>query len=301
MKPPVIVGAGLAGLIAGHAWPSSQLVEASPQPRQAHNALLRFRSDAIGRLTGIEFKQVRVRKGIWSDGEFRQPNIQITNKYSNKVLGKLVGDRSIWNIDACDRWIAPETFYEQLIEATAARITWSSPFDFAVSKEPVISTAPLPITLKACGTDHKLKFERSPITVIRCRVADADVYQTVYFPDQDTSVYRISITGSLMIIEAAKKLVDGELETALFLASEVFDAGTISVIDTVEQKYGKIAPVDDTTRKQLLFRLTHERKIYSLGRFGCWRNILLDDLIGDIDVLKRLLRSDSYFNKMASI
>jgi hypothetical protein len=67
-------------------------------------------------------------------------------------------------------------------------------------------------------------------------------------------------------------------------------------LGSVDQKYGKIAPIDDNLRKQLLFRLTHERNIYSLGRFATWRNILLDDVVDDIAAIKKLLKANSAYD-----
>ena len=71
----MIVGAGLAGLISAHIFPGERIIEASPEPKQSHRALLRFRSPAVGELTGIEFKPVTVRKAIWSNGHFHNPTI----------------------------------------------------------------------------------------------------------------------------------------------------------------------------------------------------------------------------------
>lgn len=306
MKKPLIVGAGLAGLLAAHAWPQLGLVERAPAPRAMHNALLRFRSDAVARLIGIEFRKVRVHKGIWHAGNFAQPNIRIANLYAAKCLGRIVGDRSIWNVDAVDRYVAPETLYEQLVETVGPRVAWGAGADVAaLSAEgaPLISTAPLPATAAAFGLHPKLVFERAPIVVERYRVPGADVHQTVYFPDADTTLYRASITGSLLIVESVVSDVgnfDLERRHREHLVARAF-AITRSVdrIDSVEQTFGKIAPIPDATRKGLLFALTHEHGVYSLGRFATWRNILLDDVVADIDVIKRLMRASPYELKHA--
>ncbi len=287
-----IVGAGLAGLIAAHAWPQARLHERGERPAQNHKALLRFRTDAVSRLTGIEFRKVRVRKGIWSRNQFVGPNIALANDYSRKCLGRLIGERSIWQLDPVDRFIAPDDFYAQLVESVGDRITWNSTYDWAASPEPVLSTAPLPVALKALNIAHKLDFARSPITVQRFLVSNADVHQTVYFPDLSTPVYRASITGSMLIVESVGEPDDG-------LPGCVVNAFALGLADTkpiesVHQSYGKIAPVDDAARKALLFKLTHEHGIYSLGRFATWRNLLLDDLVDDIAVIKKLLRASTY-------
>lgn len=301
---PVIVGAGLAGLIAAHAWPSFPVVEAAPEPRAMHKAVLRFRNESVSRLTGIEFKKVRVRKGIWSAMAFREPSIKLANMYSRKVLlGRLEGDRSIWNMDPADRYIAPDDFYEQLIEATKDRVTWGLPVDYKVPGRK-ISTAPLSVVLTSLRMEMQftqgVAFLRWPINVIRAKIPACELYQTVYFPDDDCPMYRASITGDNLIMEAVASpeslASSGWIQRALVNAGRAFGIDNIDLIDPKphEQKFGKIAPIPDDLRKSLMFHLSHNHSIYSLGRFATWRNILLDDVVDDIAVIKRLMRSDSY-------
>jgi len=299
---PIIVGAGLAGLLAAHAWPSFPVVEAAPEPREMHKAVLRFRNDSVSRLTGVEFKKVRVRKGIWSAHAFRDPSIKLANMYAKKVLGRLVGERSIWNLEAADRFIAPHDFYEQLIDATRDRVTWGLPVDYKVSGRK-ISTAPLPVVLSSLKSvptvPATLAFQRSPIQVVRATVPGADVYQTVYFPDEDCPMYRASITGDQLIMEATvvpDQDPSAWVQRALVNASRAFHLPDLELHSAKphEQKYGKIAPIGDAMRKNIMFLLSHDYEIYSLGRFATWRNILLDDVVDDIAAIKRLMRASAY-------
>lgn len=292
----IIVGAGLAGLIAAHAWPQASLVEASPGPRASHAALLRFRSDVVAKLTGIDFHQVRVYKGIWLGDRFTEPNIRVANMYSSKVLAEgQLADRSIWNIDTVDRWVAPETLYEQLMEAVRGRVEWGVPFDWSKTREygRVISTAPMAVPVYALLPDHSdLAFERAPIFVERFRVQRANVYQTVYFPTHDHSVYRASITKDLLIVEHAGEEPHGAWSRDVERAFALHDAQPLG---TVTQRFGKIAPIEETRRRRILVELTQHHGVYSLGRFATWRNILLDDVVNDIAVIKRLIRIDEPF------
>lgn len=306
-SPAFIIGAGLTGLIAAHAWPTARILEKEAEPPKAHRALLRFRSDAVARLTGVEFRKVRVRKGIYYRGAFHQPDISLANMYSQKVLGgRIEGDRSIWNIDAVDRFVAPETLHEQLLEAVADRLTLGTdiakhPTNFGSNGPVFVSTIPLPVMIGEVVNDYDpgLEFERTPITVTRFDVPGADVFQTIYFPDEDTSIYRASMTGRMLIIEAVADEGVPPGVNPLEL-SEVINAfgiqGGLIPIDNVEQRYGKIAPIDDAVRRELLFRLTQDYKIYSLGRFAIWKNILLDDVVQDIDVVKRLMKSGAAYD-----
>jgi hypothetical protein len=291
----VIVGAGLAGLIAAHAWPNARIIEASDKPRDAHKALLRFRSEAVSQLTGIEFRKVCVRKGVWS-GErngFVEPSIRMSNLYSSKVLGgRLVGDRSIWSVEAVERFVAPENIYSQLLAAVGSRISWGEKFDFkACSSANVVSTAPLHTTARSFGLSFQSRFERQAISVRRWRISGADLFQTIYFPEPSTPIYRASITGDILIAE----LQGPAGEDVLHTLSRAFgiDLRRAESLGEAEQAYGKIAPIDDDERKRLLFELTTQFGVFSLGRFACWRNILLDDVVRDIGVIKRLVKSTS--------
>ena len=58
--------------------------------------------------------------------------------------------------------------------------------------------------------------------------------------------------------------------------------------------FGKIAKIDDAWRKQFIFEMSSKHNICSLGRFGTWRNLLLDDVLQDISVLKKLMNTTTY-------
>ena len=186
-----IVGAGLAGLLAAHAWPQAEVFEEKPAPSAAHKALLRFRGEEVSKLTGIEFRPVTVRKGIWFAGRFHQPNIRMANWYSAKVTGARVNDRSIWSLDPVQRFIAPEDFYEQLVTTIGRRVRWGEPYAWERKDDRLVDTtvctAPLPVALNALQAWTHLHglpkdavvFRRSGIKVQRFRLPDTDLFQTV--------------------------------------------------------------------------------------------------------------------------
>jgi len=298
----LIIGGGLAGLLAAHAWPSASIIEAMPEPRESHKALLRFRSDAVAKLTGIEFRRVKVHKGIYLDGEFVKPNIRAANLYCRKVMHeRLMGDRSIWNIDAAERYIAPDNFYDQLIDSVDSRINWNMKFDFKnrLTTEPIINTTPLPIVLAQLSIPNTEVFQRSEIIVQRYKIPNCDLYQTIYFPEEHTSIYRASITGDTLIVEFVGEQEDSDYDWEMLQDAFGINLSEAEFLGKVDQKYGKIEPINDSKRKQILFQLTHDHKIFSLGRFATWRNILLDDVVDDIVVIKRLAKAASYDLKKA--
>ena len=292
--PSRIIGAGLSGLLAAHAWPNVPIVEASREPKP-HRALLRFRTENVARLTGIEFKKVLVRKGLWFAGAYRSPTIALANMYSQKVLNRIIGDRSIWNLDAVERFIAPEEFQERLLDNVKARVTFGTPDDMR-GQQPFISTAPMPVALNVLGIHHTINFTRAAIEVTRYRVPRCDAHQTVYFPDPGVGVYRASITGDVLIVESIINKTQGidrpwadQLNVAFGIR-----LADCEPIGTVNQEFGKIVSLRDADRRSLMFTLTAHHGLYSLGRFAQWRNILLDDVVNDIHVIKRLMATDRY-------
>jgi len=299
----IILGAGLSGLIAAAVNPQASVFEAASRDAQSHRAVLRFRSSAVGDAVGVPFRKIRVYKNIWMEGAFHQPNIQMSNLYSYKVTGGYF-DRSIWNIEAVDRYIAPEDFLLQLISQVGHRVHWDSPVKELPLDRPIISTIPMNkmITLSGITGMDKLQFKFSPIRVQRFRVKNADVFQTIYYPSPLTPVYRASITGDLLIMESVEDPLYGEADLDEILFSFGLTYDDVSVIDvTHKQSYGKISPIDESSRRHIVEILSHNHQIYSLGRFATWRNILLDDVLHDLNVIKRLVNADSYTRKLESL
>jgi hypothetical protein len=144
------------------------------------------------------------------------------------------------------------------------------------------------------------EFRHQAIHVRRYRVANSNVHQTVYFPSPETNVYRASITGDLMIVESAAQELDS-LDTKYTLRPFGLHRDDVTEIEQAEQRFGKISPIDDGWRKRFIFELSAQHGVYSFGRFATWRNLLLDDLVQDLDVIKKLISSSSYDNLKKSL
>jgi len=127
MKPHAIIGAGLAGLLAARHFKNIPIFEAGPL-KENHQALLRFRTTKVAELTGIKFKEVQVRKSIWTgDRHIDKCDIQAANAYSIKTLGKIIDGRSIWKLDPVTRYVAPKDFFWMLASECENRIEYESP------------------------------------------------------------------------------------------------------------------------------------------------------------------------------
>lgn len=294
----IILGAGLSGLICGALNAQAHIYERNPSTFVGHRAVLRFRDVKIARALGLTFRSVTVRKAIWFDGGERSATPRLANWYSRKTRG-VVADNSTWNLASAERFIAPDNLHAILADICGGRVHWEHEVTAAVIREAVeqkrlvVSTIPLPALLKLLSIPEPFAFRYSPISVARYNVPDCDIFQTVYFPDPALSIYRATLTGSLLTIEGSSKLDQGELE-------EVIDALGLSNVEidlqmlAHRQSYGKITPVPNRERQNLLHRLTVQEGVYSLGRFATWRNILLDDVYEDIAAIRRMMSLTHY-------
>lgn len=299
----LIVGGGLSGLIAAHMWPRAKVVEAAQESdAETHRALLRFRSPVVGEVTGIPFKPVEVNKEIYYARRRVTPSIAMANRYALKVTGRLM-PRSIWNLTPATRYVAPPDFVERLKSGLAFRVEYGTPYDFKQkSDEPIVSTVPLGVTLKALGYKTDMAFNRRSITVRRFKLRGSEVYQTIYYPTDDHTMYRASITGDILICEFIGPPSGAwtlDVISSFGLAGNEFLANEEG--NETDQKYGKIVPVEERRRRAALLKLTTEHDIYSLGRFGTWRNILLDDIVKDVNVIDSLIISGSYATALKSL
>ena len=295
-----IIGAGLAGLLAAQYFPHASIIEASPKP-DTHKALLRFRSDKIARFLGIDFLPVTVRKGIWLNGRFIDPDIRVANWYAQKVIGSLA-DRSIWNLDPVTRYIAPEWLIEELIARCGDRITWGLEAGKEILDlgEDLISTIPLKFWATAFDLGSTPPFAYQPIAVRRYRIPSANVYQTVYFPAPDQLLYRASITKDILICEYIGRVDDPVFDDSVLDAFGL--AGKwIEPMDNTAREFGKIRAIDNEWRRSFIYWLTNKHHVYSLGRYGTWRNILLDEVFSDLEQIQRLLRTGNKYDRLLNV
>lgn len=285
----------MAGLLAGCLNQDHIIFEKGPERESDHKALFRCKTDAIGKILGIPFKEVTVQKSIFMDGQEVQPSPRITNMYSKKVTGQ-ISNRSIFNIDTCKRFIPPSNFIDILKSRCKIRYehTVKCSENFIPHHTPVISTMPLPNTLSLVDyEDIEADWGHKKIYVKRMHIPNCDTYCTVYYPNRDNDAYRASIDGDTLIIESVGEHVD-MVEISNSLGIDV--AGKpINWWHNSEQPFGKISEINEYLRRKYITDLTLKYGIYSLGRFATWRpKVMLDDVLNDIFVIKRLINNGDY-------
>ena len=70
-------------------------------------------------------------------------------------------------------------------------------------------------------------------------------------------------------------------------------------ITVSEMKYGKLLPIEEKVRKEFILYLTQQYNIFSVGRFATWRQLLLDDIVDDINVIDNMI-GDNYLIQLHS-
>jgi len=313
MKHISIIGAGMAGLLAGNILRKIghevAILEGQAALPHNHTALLRFRSSVVGEAVGVPFRKVRVMK--WS-APWRNP-IADTLSYSMKCSGSMRTDRSITSMEeVSERWIAPSFFIQAMADKLDRMIlygqTWSAPRD--LEDGPTISTMPMPVLMKLLKYPGVVPFFghcHGFNLTIRLH-GNVDAYGTIYVPSPDFVFNRVSITGRTMVAEFA---FPGADEDEVGEMMKNYQRGT-AMVDTAlglfglereameeshysRQKYAKILPVDDDARKAFMFWASTRHNIYSLGRFATWRpGLLLDDLPQDIAKISKWIEAGNY-------
>lgn len=302
-----IVGAGLAGLLAGNMLQRHKptITEQQHLLPNNHSAVLRFRGHEIGDILNIPFKKVTMIKCVVP---YLNP-VADALSYSHKNTGIYRSDRSIiTGLVTADRYIAPPDLIARM--AAPLTIKYNSPFQSPAGWVPVVSTMPMPalMSLLEYPRAAEVEFTSKEGLNIRCLIDSCDAYVSLLVPDPHSPISRISITGNEMIVEVPNFKFEEHSEFEKFVSAIGFDiaqqackfAGipndAIVALGWHRQKYAKINPIDDDVRKDFIYWATDKHGIFSLGRFATWRpGLLLDDLVKDIRLIdKWVSRQDRY-------
>jgi hypothetical protein len=295
-----IVGAGMAGLLAGGILRDklSAVYERQHSLPNNHSAVLRFRTTKVSDALNIPFKKVTM---IKSYQPWMNP-VADAHAYSIKTNGSATL-RSIVSADGQprERYIAPHDMIWQMEKKLSKPVTYRSEFPLHLlgTKQPIISTIPMPALMALLKWPGKSpKFETVSGYSYRATFEGLDSYCSVYVPDPEIPLSRVSVTGNEIIAESDNSLPSITAKDAIHLAIKVlgleagigsgfinFEADPIKI----DQKYAKILPIDESTRREFIVWASKEHRVYSLGRFATWRpGLLLDDVVNDVSVIQRL-------------
>jgi hypothetical protein len=305
----LIFGAGMAGLLAAHMLRrfSPVVCELQSKLPNNHDALLRFRSDAVSKATGIPFKKVLVHKVIkFQDRYITRPHLGLSNLYSGKVTGEYIS-RSIMSLDPVERYIAPPDFISQMAKSIHIKYDMEFERKYLLEGEPVISTIPMPAMMDIMEWDDRPKFNHRAIYTFSCDILSPtiDLYQTIYYPGREP-YYRVSITGRRVQVEmteqASTLMITGK-ELEVFVSQILAnDFGIVeskmTAVKCSRQQYGKITPIDAKARKAFILYLTDRYNLYSIGRFATWRQILMDDVVDDVHFVESCISDRDAYQRL---
>lgn len=315
-QPIIIIGAGMAGLLAGNMLRRHpiQIVEAQPSLPNNHHAVLRFRTMRVSEQTHIPFKMVRVFKAC------DEPDpIRAAMMYSYKVTGRYEV-RSLINLESCDRFIAPLDFIERMASGfeegkhIAYGVDGRDYFRPQAIKNvrAIISTLPMPMLMDALDYQgERPEFVSNPGYTLTVDLPGVDVYATRYYASPDEFPYRASITGNRLVIEYAgeppahlsHKLAGEtyqmfEVERVLAdfgIASFAATSDSVKLTQSRYAKLGALSPEDRRKAMDFMFWATTHYNIFSLGRFATWRSgLLMDDVVDDVLKIERWVSGSRY-------
>ena len=315
----IIIGAGMAGLLAGGMIRDEPVTihERTPSLPNNHSAVLRFRSSIVGDTLGIEFKKVKMMKAV---APWRNP-VADSLSYSQKTNGTATL-RSVMTADGsvAERFIAPENLIQLMADRVNGDIWYGSDFHplKADPEETIISTIPMPALMKALNYANIPEFRYVPGFNINCRLEHADAYVSLYVPNPGYSFNRVSLTGNKLTIEFAmphdsaatvdQLLSQYEGQSVDVLYTFIDDALKLLGIEDMEyndvvmkkQPYAKILPIDEGERRRFIVWASDTYNIYSLGRFATWRpGLLMDDVVDDVRKIRRIMKHGSYESRLA--
>lgn len=299
-----IIGAGIAGAVAsGYFSSSSPDVYESSNPDNSklnkHKAVMRIRDPRIGMILGADMKEVDVYKQCLSNKKlYWESDIRMRNLYSKKVNG-CISAGSISDLGKVKRYILLNFELSNVVYGAKVVKFKKDSHSFYLEKENkqeivdydfCISTIPMFDLLKMVDAEIPEKFSWKDIYVTRMEVPiKSEVHQTIYVPEEEYCCYRVTLEGQEMIFESINSAPGEEEIEELSNYFGIADSRSAPK-KQYTQKMGKIIPIDDEIRRTLILTLTEKYGIYSLGRFSVWKKLRVDDLIPDLDRIRRMMK-----------
>jgi hypothetical protein len=180
----------------------------------------------------------------------------------------------------------------------------------ALDDQDIISTIPMPVLMNMVNWSPQPAFPWLSIVSMTTELVSpsVDVYQTIYYPAGIDPYYRASLTGNRLTIEFTEHDYNESVWAIIDVLKDVLRDFGISASDVsrtnivvTRQEYGKLMPVPDEDRKAFILAMTSEYRVWSLGRFATWRQLLLDDVVEDIRFIDRaILTRDHYARHLHS-
>ncbi len=300
----IIIGAGMAGLLAGNMLRRRplQIVERQSSLPNNHHAVLRFRTTRVSEQVHVPFRPVTVFKSI------DEPDpVKAAMLYARKVTGGYEV-RSLINLQPSERYIAPPNLVELMADKLDIAygvdgLAYCSPQQReAMGMSPIISTLPMSLLMDALEwTGERPNFNNVPGFTVRAKIRSCDIFATRYYcADINDKLYRASITGDQLIMEFVGDPDTNIGGSDVYDIAEQFGIQEEDISDISEPKaarYQKLARLSDEDAKKaqaFMHWATVNYQIYSLGRFAKWQaGLLLDDVVQDVLKIERWIDANN--------
>lgn len=288
----------MAGLLAANMLRNHEpsVLERQSELPNNHHAVLRFRTDDVSQQLRIPFRKVRVFKTCDEPDPIRAAML-----YSRKVTGRWEM-RSLIDLAPKDRFIAPPNLIELM--GRGIGIAFDHIWKGGSRPEvPVISTMPMAALMEELGYQGpRPSFLSLPGWTVTATIPDCDAFVTRYYARHRSPVYRASVTGDQLIIEAVGPPAEADIDIIGLTRRVMADLGIEGAEHGAPRlhtsRYAKIGELSDADRrlaKDFMFWASHEHNVYSLGRFATWRaGLLLDDLVNDIIQIESWITGSAY-------
>lgn len=313
----IILGAGLAGGIAKGAFLNNNPTVYEEKEKEnsalsSHHAVMRVKSVDIAKYIGCGYEEIQVRKSVFNHHTMTSSDsatVCDNNSYSYKLY-KRFDNRSLQHLGVVKRYLLDYKPLSDAIYGMRVKKIVPGVIDFEDTKTGLmhseiydycISTLPMGYMLKCIGIENvHEEFKSTPIIVLTAELTiPSSIHQTIYFPRHDSSLYRVTIEGRRIMAEFIHGPSDqpfAEIFKDYIWSAFGIPYCVIGEMSIKKQPNGKMIEIDDTKRRRNIMKLTDKFNIISFGRLAIWKPIRADDLIDDIDRIKKMLKTRELYD-----
>jgi hypothetical protein len=293
MKKIIIIGGGYAGLIMAEVLSANGMDYTIYEQKEeactkSVESVYYFHDDNIKKILSIPLKKVIVEKHLSYIGGifYRKPDLKMVLDKCSK--NDIFANSSFEECGASSIGYI-EDYGLNLFKILSNRhsINFGSlynPKTFSGDNDIIINTTPLN---EICGNlgikcdDFGPKILRNVMKLTFDKINFDKIF--VIYGNVNNYFERIIIKGNSIIIESEEPIVNYH---------EILKFLSMDKCGIVDQKVGTIVrfnKMDDVVRKNLIFKLTSEERIYSLGRLATWSYKRIDHIVEDaFDVMKMI-------------
>jgi hypothetical protein len=230
---------------------------------------------------------------LTADGLKASASLKDINDYSYKTFGRLnitnagnsgnftiipIGKQrliqSIGKVNIQIGEIAGINLTYKLIDYSNKSKTAAIPYDY------IVSTIAMPKMLNLAKIETKIKFENFPFYGISKKLSyNTNTYQQLVITDPNIAMARVTLFDDELFIESVNTSLS-ELELAIladFWGQDIFPIDRY--LKTIYP--GRLNILTQAERKPLLYWLTQEHDIFTLGRYGAWTYKVANDVWDD--------------------